>query len=131
MTHQEKLKWLQGLRIGDTVAVFEFHGRIFKFGRQVARKTPSGRIVLDCGSTFNKEGDIIGSYTGRSIGPFPDEETPDIGSAGDSAPLISSMDDPVKPASAFKDDGDMRLFSGSDDSVPTDPDGGMRLFGDD
>jgi hypothetical protein len=74
MNHQQKLQWIENLKVGDSVGVFEFYGKTYRQTRQVKRKTPTGRIVLDCGSTYNKEGEIIGSYTGRSIGPVPTEE---------------------------------------------------------
>lgn len=58
---------------------------------------------------------------------------PNTTSADEAArmPVISGLDEPARPRGAFKDDGDMRLFSGSDDYGYDSDDGGMKLFRDD
>lgn len=59
----------------------------------------------------------------------PNDDSPvgTVAGRGARLPVISSWDDEQRQERAFKDDGDMRLFSGScDDSVGADD--GLKLF---
>lgn len=65
--------WLADLKPGDRVGVFEHYGRVFFQERTVVRRTPSGRIVVDSGSTFKPDGYLYGSsvYGHRCLRPVP------------------------------------------------------------
>lgn len=79
MNREELLIWLDALKPGDTVAVFEFGGRgSFLFTRTVERRTKSGRIVCDSGMVFTKNGALFGSpvYSHRCVRPVPNKCPP-------------------------------------------------------
>jgi hypothetical protein len=68
MTTAQAQAWTSTLKAGDTVAVRE-RGRGVIFTRLVIRKTPSGRVVLQGGATYSKDGRIFGSSAERTICP--------------------------------------------------------------
>lgn len=67
--------------------------------------------------------------TKRAKAPPVVEANADLLDSAPRLPVVSSMDDAPRFPSTFKDDGDIRLFSGSDDRF--EPDEGMKLFKDD
>lgn len=60
--------WIGTLNEGDMVAVHEW-GRGVIHSLPVIRKTPTGRVVLQGGATFTKDGRIFGSTAVRTIRP--------------------------------------------------------------
>jgi hypothetical protein len=70
-TASEHSAWLASLRPGDVVAVFEHYGRVFLRTTKIIRRTPSGRIVCQCGATFKRDGYLFGSpvYAHRCLRP--------------------------------------------------------------
>lgn len=67
-TTTQTVAWVATLKVGDTVAVHEW-GRGVVQTLPVIRKTPTGRIVLQGGATFTRDGRIFGSTAARTIRP--------------------------------------------------------------
>lgn len=72
MNREELIIWLDALKPGDTVAVFELGGGGSLLSvNTVERRTKSGRIVCDSGMVFTKNGTLFGSpgYRHRCVRP--------------------------------------------------------------
>lgn len=67
-TAADAAAWIDTLKEGDMVAVHEW-GRGAIHTLPVIRKTPTGRVVLQGGATFTKDGRIFGSTAVRTIRP--------------------------------------------------------------
>jgi hypothetical protein len=63
-------QWLDSLKAGDDVAVFDYKGSIFRHTTKVDKRTPSGRIICTSeDSAFNSDGYQIGSKSDRCLRP--------------------------------------------------------------
>lgn len=66
----ETQQWLDSLKVGDTVAVFDYKGSIFRHVATVSKRTPTGRIVCSAESAvFKSDGYQIGSKSARCLRP--------------------------------------------------------------
>ena len=69
---EEMSKWLQGLKPGDAVGVFEFKGKRLVHNDVVASRTPGGRIVSEKGGQFKADGYLYAArgscYASRRLG---------------------------------------------------------------
>jgi len=61
--------WLDGLKVGDSVGVFDYKGSTFRHVETVAKRTPSGRIVCSGGAAFKSDGYQVGSGSDRCLRP--------------------------------------------------------------
>lgn len=69
--------WRDSLKPGDKFGVYDLHGHRFVHEAEVARRTPSGRIVSTAGYTYKPDGYYNvprgTAYADRKIGPLPDK----------------------------------------------------------
>lgn len=72
MTTAELKVWIAGLKPGDRVAVHEHYGKVFLREAIIAKRTPTGRVVMESGETFKPNGDLFGSpvYAHRCLRPI-------------------------------------------------------------
>lgn len=68
-------KWLDGLKAGDAVGVYELRGTRLVYTDKVSRRTPSGRLVLEHGETYRPDGFSYAErgsvYAERRLKPIP------------------------------------------------------------
>lgn len=65
-------QWIDALKAGDEVAVFDYKGSIFRHTTKVAKRTPTGRIICNSeDAAFKSDGYQIGSKSDRCIRPVP------------------------------------------------------------
>ncbi len=62
-------QWLDGLKGGDRVAVYDYKGGTFRHTESVVKRTPTGRIVCLTGAAYKADGYQIGSKSDRCIRP--------------------------------------------------------------
>lgn len=68
----ELQQWLDALKAGDDVAVFDYKGSAFRHTTKVSKRTPSGRIVCEFEQAgFKPDGYQIGSKSDRCLRPVP------------------------------------------------------------
>ena len=79
--HLARYEWLGTLKPGDEVGVYEHvgaGGTRFVHTGVVARRTPTGRIVLAEGSVYRRDGSLYTSrtscYARRHLQPLPSDQ---------------------------------------------------------
>lgn len=74
MDKTELQNWLDSLKMGDDVGVYELYGKRFVHKTTVASRTKSGRIITVSGQVFTPLGAIYGAsapcYRDRCVRPL-------------------------------------------------------------
>lgn len=69
--HPLSQAWLDGLKAGDPVGIFDYGGAIFRHEGLISKRTPTGRLVDADGSVYKPNGHQIGSRSDRCLRPIP------------------------------------------------------------
>lgn len=64
-------QWLDALKPGDKVGIYDYKGSTFLQIETVKKRTPTGRIVCITGNAYKADGYQIGSLSDRCLRPVP------------------------------------------------------------